>query len=81
MGDNDRELGEISVQLKVLGQNVEAIQKKLEQMSTQGCVIGRENSERIVKLENGYRKIVLTGVGILIGGQAGIEWIKALLIP
>jgi hypothetical protein len=81
MGDNDRELGEISVQLKVLGQNVEAIQRKLEQMSTQGCVIGHDNAEKIKELQGGYRRLLFAAAAILVGGQAGIEWVKALFIP
>lgn len=81
MGDNDREIGEISVTLKILAANIEAIQKKLEQMSLNGCVIGRENSEKINELQKGYRKIMAIGAVILVGGQAGIEWVKAILLP
>lgn len=81
MGDNDRELGEITVTLKILAQNIDAIQRKLEDMSIKGCVIGKENHDKIVDLQKGYRKIMAIGAMILVGGQAGIEWIKALLIP
>ena len=88
MGDNDRELGEISAKLDMLARSVDRLTNTVESMTTQGCVIGRENkqaiaeqSNRITGVELSLKRVMVAVGAIIVGGQTGIEVVKQLLMP
>lgn len=88
MGDNDRELGEISAKLDIMAKSIDKLTTMLDTMQLQGCVIGRENRDainqqltRISDLEASMKKVIYAGITVLVGGQAGIEVIKQILMP
>jgi hypothetical protein len=88
MGENDRELGEISAKLTMLAQAVERLSGMVESMRTDGCVVGRENRQdntaqdtRLDALEASLKRIMVAVGVIILGGQTGIELWKQYLVP
>jgi hypothetical protein len=81
MGENDRELGEISAKLDIMAKAIDKLTDTLDKMQIEGCVIGKENASRIGALEATKNRIVFAVVAALVGGQAGVEFVKQILLP
>lgn len=81
---HDRELGEISANIKIILKQQDEIFQRLNLLSVSGCALGHETNRRLERLENRtIRTVDLAGritaiiSGVIAIAAALIAWIKS----